>query len=210
MIKSLTPLAKQASVPSLDLKVAFGGKLKADTTVLYTINDLLVQKALSSPDVPFLAYPASPKGRDDYVHYTARDLDRFADEAARAYVEMGLPVKVRSFYDFFINVNLAMSINVSRQTIMKMRLSQYWHRLIWITLQPYLLSPESDTLFSSYRIVFLRWHIYLFFKVRDVTGLSVHKTLKSKLQQPRPNASSSLSLLYHNKPIIYRILRDPI
>jgi hypothetical protein len=44
-------------------------------TLLYTVNDLLVQKALSSPDVPLLACPSSLKGIDDYVHYAARDLD---------------------------------------------------------------------------------------------------------------------------------------
>ena len=95
----------------------------------FTVNDLLVQKALSSPDLPLLAYPGSLKGIDDYVHYTARDLDRFADEAAKAYIAMGVPVKVRSFYCFSVSM-----LTIFRRTRWKMRLSQYWHRLIWVTL----------------------------------------------------------------------------
>ncbi|RDW71704.1 hypothetical protein BP5796_07738 [Coleophoma crateriformis] len=60
---------------------------------IYTITDLLVQRARHSPNVSLLAYPGSSKGTDDYVHHTARDLDRFADEAARKYMSMGIPAK---------------------------------------------------------------------------------------------------------------------
>lgn len=96
-IQSLIPPAKQANALNLDHEPALGAKPNK-APWLYTVNDLLVQKALSSPDVPLLAYPRFLKGTDDYVHYTARDLDRFADEAAKAYITMGMPVKVRSFY----------------------------------------------------------------------------------------------------------------
>jgi hypothetical protein len=109
-IQGLNPQAKQASVRNLELEHLFSVKASTETS-LYTINDLLVQKARFSPDVPLLAYPASPNGRDDYVHYTARDLDRFVDEAVRIYVAMGLPVKVRSFYQFYYtSVSLPMLI----------------------------------------------------------------------------------------------------
>jgi hypothetical protein len=124
-IQSLIPPAKHASARNLGHKSILGAKPNEET-LLYTVNDLLVQKALSSPNVPLLAYPASLKGTDDYVHYTARDLDRFADEAAKAYMAMGLPVKVRSFYCFL----MPMLINVFRRTTRMMRSSQYWHRLI--------------------------------------------------------------------------------
>src|SRR5277367_194459 len=83
-IQSLLPPAKQTSARNLDHESIPGAQPNKET-LLYTVNDLLVQRALSSPNVPLLAYPASRKGADDYVHYTARDLDRFADEAAKAY-----------------------------------------------------------------------------------------------------------------------------
>ena|SRR5580700_4707011 len=63
-----------------------------------TINELLVQRARCMPDAVLLAYPSSAKGIDDYVHYTARDLDRFADEAAKAYMLLGIPPKVHSLH----------------------------------------------------------------------------------------------------------------
>lgn len=61
---------------------------------LYTINDLLVRRARAKEDVPLIAYPGSSKGVDDYVHYTARKLDIFVDEAVRKYMSAGLPAKV--------------------------------------------------------------------------------------------------------------------
>lgn len=61
---------------------------------LYTINDLLVRRARAKDDVPLIAYPGSAKGVDDYVHYTARQLDIFVDEAVRKYMSAGLPAKV--------------------------------------------------------------------------------------------------------------------
>ena len=66
-----------------------------EKAIMYTINDLLIERARLMPNVSLLAYPGSSKGADDYVHYTASDLDRFADEAAKKYMALGLPVKVR-------------------------------------------------------------------------------------------------------------------
>lgn len=59
-----------------------------DDSVVYTVNDLLVRRAQLFSDVSLLSFPASQKGTDDYVHYTASSLDRFADEAARRYMEL--------------------------------------------------------------------------------------------------------------------------
>ena len=165
-IQSLIPPAKYVSARNLDHEPVLGANPNKET-LPYTVNDLLVQKALSSSYVHLLAYPGSLNGADDYVHYTARDLDRFADEAAKAYIAMGVPVKVRSFYCF----SVSMLTNMFRRTIRTVRSSRYWHRLIWIMLQPYLLCPDSDTLFYSYRIAFLQWHIYLFCKVHNAIGL---------------------------------------
>ncbi|KAK1590425.1 uncharacterized protein LY79DRAFT_669886 [Colletotrichum navitas] len=57
---------------------------------LKTVTDVLLRRAVEAPDVDVLAYPATARGKDDYVNYTARDLDRFADEAARRYAQAGL------------------------------------------------------------------------------------------------------------------------
>ncbi|TID06887.1 Non-canonical non-ribosomal peptide synthetase FUB8 [Colletotrichum higginsianum] len=57
---------------------------------LRTVTDLLLRRVEEAPDVDVLAYPATARGRDDYVNYTAKDLDRFADEAARKYAQAGL------------------------------------------------------------------------------------------------------------------------
>ena len=79
-------LKADKDVPSVD-----GGEDK-----LYTIDDLLVNRASTSPDTPVLGYPASARGRSDYVYYSNRDLDRFADEAARHLLSLGLHEKVNS------------------------------------------------------------------------------------------------------------------
>jgi hypothetical protein len=58
-----------------------------------TIDELLVNRAQTNPDVPLVAYP--PAGsRADYLHYTAKDLDLFADECAKYFVQRGLSLKV--------------------------------------------------------------------------------------------------------------------
>ncbi|OLN97928.1 Iterative polyketide synthase CazM 2 [Colletotrichum chlorophyti] len=57
---------------------------------LRTVTDLLLRRVQEAPDVDVLAYPATARGKDDYVNYTAKDLDRFADEAARKYAQAGL------------------------------------------------------------------------------------------------------------------------
>jgi len=65
------------------------------TNRLYTIDDLIVDRATTSPNVPVLGYPASARGRADYVFYSNSDLDRFADEAARNLISSGLHSNVR-------------------------------------------------------------------------------------------------------------------
>lgn len=55
-----------------------------------TINDLLLSKVRENPDSVFLSYPATPRGKSDYVDYTLAELDEFVDEAARKYVAGGL------------------------------------------------------------------------------------------------------------------------
>lgn len=61
-----------------------------------SINDFIVRQAQSIPDKPLIAYPASELGASDFVSYTAKDLDNFADEAAKALTSQGLVPKVRT------------------------------------------------------------------------------------------------------------------
>lgn len=62
---------------------------------IVTITDLLLNKAHETPDAVFIQYPATAKGKSDYVGYTVTDIDRLADEAARQYAKRGLVPEVR-------------------------------------------------------------------------------------------------------------------
>ena len=61
---------------------------------LYTIDDLIVNRASTNPNGPVLGYPKSTRGCADYEYYSNKDLDRFADEAAKHLISDGLPAKV--------------------------------------------------------------------------------------------------------------------
>ncbi|KIA75924.1 NRPS-like enzyme [Aspergillus ustus] len=68
--------------------------------ILYTINDILLHRIPYPPDAPLVGYPQSSHGVRDYAFYTAKDLDRFANGAAKAFKDSGLskfsdPVKNR-------------------------------------------------------------------------------------------------------------------
>ncbi|KAI1462010.1 L-aminoadipate-semialdehyde dehydrogenase [Annulohypoxylon moriforme] len=67
-----------------------GPSPEIDSKSIDSINDLIVNRATTFPFKPLLAYP----GKDGkYVYYTAKELDEFADEAAKRYVELGLVPK---------------------------------------------------------------------------------------------------------------------
>lgn len=59
-----------------------------------TVTDLIKSKVRETPDVIFVQYPATPKGRSDYVGYTVADVDRLADQAAQQYMDRGLKPEV--------------------------------------------------------------------------------------------------------------------
>jgi hypothetical protein len=65
---------------------------------IHTINDLLLERATTIPDQPLVGYPASTRGADDYVYYSAKDLDRFANGAVQSLNDQGLPIHVRLKY----------------------------------------------------------------------------------------------------------------
>ncbi|KAL2813106.1 hypothetical protein BJX63DRAFT_432153 [Aspergillus granulosus] len=58
---------------------------------LHTINDILLHRIPYPPDAPLVGYPQSSHGVRDYAFYTAKDLDKFANGAARALQDSGLP-----------------------------------------------------------------------------------------------------------------------
>ncbi|CZR53066.1 related to nonribosomal peptide synthetase MxcG (component of the myxochelin iron transport regulon) [Phialocephala subalpina] len=88
MSATLTATRHNATTSSkLDSSVV---EREVTTHALYTVDDLLFNRSQTIPDAPLVAYPVSPKGRADYVHYSAQDLDRFADHGADKYASMGL------------------------------------------------------------------------------------------------------------------------
>ncbi|EFW99074.1 nonribosomal peptide synthetase-like protein [Grosmannia clavigera kw1407] len=54
------------------------------------VNDLLLSRVRNSPETQFLGYPATSKGRADYVYHTVQDVDRYATTAAWRYLQSGL------------------------------------------------------------------------------------------------------------------------
>jgi hypothetical protein len=57
---------------------------------IFTINDLLQQKARNIPDQPLVGYPDAVRGASHYAYYTATDLTRFAKGAAQNLISQGL------------------------------------------------------------------------------------------------------------------------
>lgn len=85
-------------MPALPLDVGVQPTDKAsnadDDSQIVTITDLLLSKVRETPDAVFIQYPATPKGKSDYVGYTVTDVDRLADETARQYLARGLRPEV--------------------------------------------------------------------------------------------------------------------
>jgi acyl-CoA synthetase (AMP-forming)/AMP-acid ligase II len=65
--------------------------------VIYSIDDLLLQRMRTIPDEPLVGHPATVRGGSEYVYYTAKDLHRFADEAAKFLTKQGLHLNVSSY-----------------------------------------------------------------------------------------------------------------
>lgn len=61
-----------------------------DCQPYYTIDDVLRKLIRDAPDEPLVGYPESSHGVADYVYYTPRDLDRFANGAVQEYKKAGL------------------------------------------------------------------------------------------------------------------------
>ncbi|KAK9473258.1 uncharacterized protein V1510DRAFT_364071 [Dipodascopsis tothii] len=65
------------------------------TEELYTVDDLIRARARSMPDTVLICYPEKETSLLDFVSYSARDLDTFADEAARSYLEMDIKTLIK-------------------------------------------------------------------------------------------------------------------
>lgn len=87
MSATVTHTVREASATQLS---KFDAPVGVTVRSLYTVDDLLYSRSQTIPDVPLVAYPATARSRSDYVHYTAKDLDRFADHGARKFASLGL------------------------------------------------------------------------------------------------------------------------
>lgn len=56
----------------------------------YTVDDLIRLRASEADQVPILGYPKTERGLSDYERFTALELDRFVDSAAKKLMAMGL------------------------------------------------------------------------------------------------------------------------
>ncbi|KAH6670261.1 nonribosomal peptide synthetase-like protein [Plectosphaerella plurivora] len=89
-------LALTATTVPVDAVASLGAtKHYAEVTVsqpdkIECINDFILHQARNIPDTPLLAYPASELGSSDFADYTAKQLDQFADEAAKDLAAQGL------------------------------------------------------------------------------------------------------------------------
>lgn len=63
--------------------------------VINTVDDVLLCRLRTSPTAPLISYPATPRGKTDYMDYSADDLNRFVDEAVRKYASSGLIPEVK-------------------------------------------------------------------------------------------------------------------
>lgn len=91
-------------MPSLPLDVGVkpteNGTNGVSDSEVVTITDLLLSKVRETPDAVFIQYPATAKGKSDYVGYTVTDVDRLADEAARQYAARGLHPEVCIAFEY--------------------------------------------------------------------------------------------------------------
>lgn len=57
---------------------------------LLLLDDLLTVRAADREQVPLLAYPRNDYITTDFELFTAQDLDKFVDQAAKCYIQHGL------------------------------------------------------------------------------------------------------------------------
>lgn len=62
-----------------------------ETDRINSINDFIVRQAEALPEIPLICYPSD----QGWSTYTAKDLDQYADEAAKELTAQGLRPSVR-------------------------------------------------------------------------------------------------------------------
>lgn len=71
-------------------------------STLYTINDVLLNLVRQSPEEPLVGYPESSHGVDDYVYYSATDIDRFTNGAVSVLNEAGLAAVSKTYMEIHV------------------------------------------------------------------------------------------------------------
>lgn len=76
----------------------------SDLGELLLLDDLLTVRAADQEQIPLLAYPRDDHNTTDFEFFTAQDLDRFVDQAAKHYIQDGLlpPVSFSVLSDFIV------------------------------------------------------------------------------------------------------------
>lgn len=98
MMAAITATLVGSGIPSLDQEKASTTAVVAEAPVKFnSINDFVVYQGQTLPDTPLIAYPGSELGAADFVDYTAKELDQFADEAAKELASQGLTPTVRNY-----------------------------------------------------------------------------------------------------------------
>ena len=92
---------------------------RSEDIPINTVDDLLLSRALTSPNTTLLAYPATPRGKTDYVDYSAKDLDRFVDHTAQKYAGAGLVPQVSQVIVYFLYYILKASRSTPRRQKLK-------------------------------------------------------------------------------------------
>ncbi|KJR82998.1 uncharacterized protein SPSK_03912 [Sporothrix schenckii 1099-18] len=85
-----SPLSPHSQLRTEGSTVENDASSSTPTPPLRVVNDLLARRVREGPHSPFFAYPATPRGKDDYVHHTVGDIDRYADAAASLYLQSGV------------------------------------------------------------------------------------------------------------------------
>ncbi|KAK7402465.1 hypothetical protein QQX98_011792 [Neonectria punicea] len=97
MASVTTSVSVLGQVPTLDAAETATALDAIEPEKISSINEFLVYQAQSIPDTALIAYPSSKLGASDFADYTAKQLDDFADDAAKALTSQGLvPTKARS------------------------------------------------------------------------------------------------------------------
>lgn len=90
MASVTTSVSVLGQVPTLDAAETAAALDAIEPEKISSINEFLVYQAQSIPDTALIAYPSSKLGASDFADYTAKQLDDFADDAAKALTSQGL------------------------------------------------------------------------------------------------------------------------